>query len=54
VNRPEDSSRGRRLFVDETDCQYQGAEAVGMPGSFFDHTEVTASCARLLRYLGEG
>ena len=41
------------LFVDDMQINIEGAEAVGMPGFFFDHTQVTTSCARLLRHLGE-
>ena len=40
------------LFVDDMAVNIQGAEAVGMPGFFFDHTRVAASCDRLRRHLG--
>jgi len=40
------------LFVDDMQINLDGAEAVGMPGFFFDHTRVAASCARLVGYLG--
>ena len=42
------------LFVDDMAVNLDGAEAVGMPGFFFDHTRVAASCARLLGHLGLG
>ncbi|MCE2529612.1 MAG: HAD-IA family hydrolase [Acidimicrobiia bacterium] len=39
------------LFVDDMQINLDGAEAVGMPGFFFDHTRVAASCNRLLELL---
>ncbi len=41
------------LFVDDMQFNLDGAEAVGMPGFFFDHSAVEESCARLLRLLAE-
>ncbi len=40
------------LFVDDMAVNLDGAEAVGMPGFYFDHTRVAASCTRLLGHLG--
>ena len=49
---------GEFLFVDDMQVIMQvivdGAEAVGIPGFFFDHTIMTATCARLLSYLDFG
>ncbi len=42
------------LFVDDMAVNIEGAEAVGMPGFFFDHTDIAASCAGLVSYLGLG
>ena len=42
------------LFVDDMAVNIEGAQAVGMPGFFFDHTRVATSCARLVSYLGVG
>ena len=42
------------LFVDDMAVNLDGAEAVGMPGFYFDHTRVAASCDRLLSHLGLG
>jgi FMN phosphatase YigB (HAD superfamily) len=42
------------LFVDDMAVNLEGAEAVGMPGFYFDHTQVAASCTRLLGHLGLG
>lgn len=39
------------LFVDDMQVNIDGGEAVGMPGFFFDHTDVTGSCERLLQRL---
>ena len=39
------------LFVDDMQINIEGAEAAGMPGFFFDHTRVAASCARLFELL---
>ena len=44
---------GECLFVDDMQVNIEGAEAVGMPGFFFDHTDVRGSCTRLLNLLGE-
>lgn len=43
---------GRCLFVDDMEVNLRGAEAVGMSGFFFDHTEPARSCRQLLRRLG--
>ena len=40
------------LFVDDMQINIEGAEAVGMPGFYFDHTAVPGSCVRLLSLLG--
>jgi len=45
---------GECLFVDDMQINIEGAEAVGMPGFFFDHTEVATSCSRLVSYLDRG
>ena len=45
---------GEFLFVDDMQVIVDGAEAVGIPGFFFDHTIMTATCARLLSYLDFG
>lgn len=42
------------LFVDDMAVNIEGAQAVGMPGFFFDHTRVATSCARLVSYVGLG
>ena len=42
------------LFVDDMAVNIEGAEAVGMPGFFFDHTRVTSSCSELVDYLNLG
>ena len=42
------------LFVDDMAVNLEGAEAVGMPGYFFDHTRVAASCSDLVSYLNLG
>lgn len=39
------------LFVDDMRINIDGAEAVGMPGFYFDHTRVTRSCTNLLELL---
>ena len=38
-------------FVDNIRANVDGAEAVGVPGSFSDHTLVVANCNRLLELL---
>ncbi len=43
---------GRCLFVDDMQLNVDGAEAVGMVGFFFDHTDVRGSLDRLLGFLG--
>lgn len=40
------------LFIDDMEVNVRGAEAIGMPGFFFDHTEPARSCRQLLRRLG--
>ena len=40
------------MFVDNMAVNLDGAEAVGMPGFYFDHTAVEESCDRLLQQLG--
>jgi putative hydrolase of the HAD superfamily len=42
---------GECLFVDDMQVNVDGAEAVGMRGFFFDHTDVPASVRRLLAML---
>lgn len=42
------------LFVDDMVVNLDGAEAVGMPGFYFDHTQVSDSCALLQSRLGMG
>lgn len=42
----------RCLFVDDMQQNVDGAEAVGMVGFFFDHTDVAGSLARLFDRLG--
>lgn len=41
------------LFVDDMQINVEGAEAVGMPGFYFDHTRANRSCHRLLEQLRE-
>ena len=42
------------LFVEDMEVNIGCAEAVGMPGFFFDHTQAATSCARLVSYVGLG
>lgn len=42
---------GQCLFIDDMQVNVDGAEAVGMRGFFFDHTDVAGSIARLLDML---
>ncbi len=42
------------LFVDDMALNVDGAEAVGMEGFFFDHTDVAGSLDRLFAVLGLG
>ena len=42
------------LFVDDMAVNIEGAEEVGMPGFFFDHTRVAGSCSELVDYLNLG
>jgi FMN phosphatase YigB (HAD superfamily) len=39
------------LFIDDMQVNVDGAEAVGMRGFFFDHTDAAGSVARLLDML---